>query len=71
MIIQGTGDIKPTGIVGSHGGDMNIERLKELKAEFEEGRKYNDMHYMSTVNVTKTKIKMGETRADKYTWADF
>lgn len=22
-------------------------------------------------NVTKTKIKLGETHADKYTWADF
>ena len=28
---------------------MDIERLKELKAEFEQVRKYNDRHYMSTV----------------------
>ena len=27
---------------------MDIERLKELKAEFEQVRKYNDRHYMST-----------------------
>ena len=28
---------------------MDIERLKELKAEFEQVRKYNDRHCMSTV----------------------
>lgn len=28
---------------------MNIERLKELKVEFEQMRKHNDRHYMSTI----------------------
>lgn len=28
---------------------MDIERLKELKADFEKACKYNDMYYMSTV----------------------
>jgi hypothetical protein len=28
---------------------LNFERLKELKAEFEQIRKYNDRHYMSTI----------------------
>ena len=28
---------------------MDIERLKELKSEFEQVRKYNNRHYMSTV----------------------
>ena len=28
---------------------LSFERLKELKAEFEQMRKYNDRHYMSTI----------------------
>lgn len=37
IILQGTGDIKPTGIVGSPGGNMDMEILKDKKLKlFEE-----------------------------------